>query len=246
MKVLRLLSLFLLSIGFVATAQAQFVGSFPGPVRSTCPIGVNINTSVSNFYGALDVHGDNIFLTRSQNIQPPSFPGRFLGMGESGGVPGAVNGCDLYGYRAQTSTNTFINMGIRRPNSGGGFARLPKPVITWGSADQLIDRLPGGGLAIVTRPKPLQFLFDEADENCGVVVAEMFAPSESFQFRVLGDALASGGVFQDSDKRFKREIEPIADAMETLNQINGYTYQFRTEEFPDRNFNEGEHYGFIA
>ncbi len=62
---------------------------------------------------------------------------------------------------------------------------------------------------------------------------------------VNGDAYATGN-WISSDKRFKKDIQSIGNALEIVKGLDGKTYDFRTEEFKDRNFSKGRNYGFLA
>ena len=52
--------------------------------------------------------------------------------------------------------------------------------------------------------------------------------------------------FVISDKRFKKDIKKIENVNDKLQRLNGYTYNFRTEEFKERNFEKTEQVGLIA
>ncbi len=50
-----------------------------------------------------------------------------------------------------------------------------------------------------------------------------------------------------SDRRFKKDITPIYNATEKLNQLNGYTYTWKDrKEFPGQTLGEGKDMGVIA
>lgn len=50
-----------------------------------------------------------------------------------------------------------------------------------------------------------------------------------------------------SDRRFKKDITPIYNATEKLNQLNGYTYTWKDKkEFPGQALGEGKDMGVIA
>jgi hypothetical protein len=49
-----------------------------------------------------------------------------------------------------------------------------------------------------------------------------------------------------SDKRYKNDIKQLTSVSEKLAMLKGYTYQYRTEEFKEKNFPKGEQIGFIA
>jgi hypothetical protein len=54
------------------------------------------------------------------------------------------------------------------------------------------------------------------------------------------------GMFISSDSRFKDNIEPIENTDEIIKKLNPVAYQYKTDEFKDRNFPAGNTYGFIA
>jgi len=49
-----------------------------------------------------------------------------------------------------------------------------------------------------------------------------------------------------SDKRFKKDINPISNAMNIINNLEGKTYFWRTDEFKEKGFTTSKQYGFIA
>ena len=49
-----------------------------------------------------------------------------------------------------------------------------------------------------------------------------------------------------SDKRYKQNISPIANALEKLGQIEGVYYHWRTNEFPEKDFGRERQVGVIA
>ena len=63
---------------------------------------------------------------------------------------------------------------------------------------------------------------------------------------VAGNAFLSGQLFQSSDRRFKRNIQPIENAMDKIRAMEGTSYEMKTDEFPDMHFGEGPQFGFIA
>ena len=56
----------------------------------------------------------------------------------------------------------------------------------------------------------------------------------------------SQGIQETSDARFKKNINSISDALSTVMNLEGVTYNWRTEEFPERSFGERMEYGVIA
>ena len=62
----------------------------------------------------------------------------------------------------------------------------------------------------------------------------------------VNGAISSSGTVLSSDKRFKQNIKPVEDALSLIRRLQGTKYEFRTEEFKERNFPQGNQYGFIA
>lgn len=62
---------------------------------------------------------------------------------------------------------------------------------------------------------------------------------------VTGDVCASN-LTCPSDARYKTRIQPLGDALQQVLTLRGVTYNWRTEAFPERNFNNEEQIGFIA
>jgi hypothetical protein len=49
-----------------------------------------------------------------------------------------------------------------------------------------------------------------------------------------------------SDKRFKKNITILPSMTAQIMKVKGYTYDYKTEEFPSKNFVKGQQVGFIA
>lgn len=49
-----------------------------------------------------------------------------------------------------------------------------------------------------------------------------------------------------SDIRFKKNIRPLENALSKTAKLRGYSYEWKNEEFPDRNFKTGKDIGLIA
>ena len=104
----------------------------------------------------------------------------------------------------------------------------------------------------------LTFQGDAADETQNVyispdgrmaigrntVTAAVMAGRE-VKLDVNGDILAIQ-VHSSSDERFKKNINTVESAISKVQELRGVTYDFRTEEFADKNFPEYNQLGFIA
>ena len=63
---------------------------------------------------------------------------------------------------------------------------------------------------------------------------------------VIAGKFTSNGIKETSDGRFKKNINGISNALSTVLNLEGVTYNWRTEEFPERSFTDRMEYGVIA
>ena len=61
-----------------------------------------------------------------------------------------------------------------------------------------------------------------------------------------GPICASGSIGACSDIRYKRSISNVSNALELVSRLRGVTFDWRTDEFPERKFSEKRQIGFIA
>lgn len=81
--------------------------------------------------------------------------------------------------------------------------------------------------------------------NNGNVGIGTTTPSQKLD--VYGNIAVSGSTVHTSDARFKKNIQTIDnEAVAKLSQVRGTSYQFRTKEFKNKNFDEGKQLGLIA
>jgi prepilin-type N-terminal cleavage/methylation domain-containing protein len=72
-----------------------------------------------------------------------------------------------------------------------------------------------------------------------------------YKLDVSGDINSSGvvhmsGIALSSDRRFKRNFTPLNQALEQVLLLQGVSYDWRTDEFPDRKFSSRRQFGLIA
>lgn len=70
------------------------------------------------------------------------------------------------------------------------------------------------------------------------------APDEALH--VVGNICYTGSSSACSDKRFKREIETLDNVLASILQIQPVRYDWKQDEFPERNFTTEKQLGFIA
>ncbi len=63
---------------------------------------------------------------------------------------------------------------------------------------------------------------------------------------VQGTVVGSGPYIDSSDRRFKREVEPVKGALDKVEALQAVTYLLKTKDFPERNFDSNRHLGWIA
>jgi hypothetical protein len=68
-----------------------------------------------------------------------------------------------------------------------------------------------------------------------------------FQGQVLIEGMLTvTRVSLTSDERFKKNIEPLSGALNKASQLQGVSYEWRTEEYPERRFDNRREIGLIA
>jgi hypothetical protein len=63
---------------------------------------------------------------------------------------------------------------------------------------------------------------------------------------VGGNITYSGSLNHSSDARFKEDVAPIPDALESVLRLRGVTFDWRRDDFPEKRFPAGKAIGFIA
>ncbi|MDM8559105.1 tail fiber domain-containing protein [Candidatus Parabeggiatoa sp. HSG14] len=53
-------------------------------------------------------------------------------------------------------------------------------------------------------------------------------------------------MYHVSDERWKKAITPLENSLEKVSKLRGVTYKWNTEDYPDMNFDDKTHLGFIA
>ena len=74
----------------------------------------------------------------------------------------------------------------------------------------------------------------------------IITPGTGGLVKVNGSGTYTGTWTQASDERYKKNVMPINNSLQKIQQLNGVTYEFRKEEFPEKNFDYGKQIGLIA
>lgn len=67
-----------------------------------------------------------------------------------------------------------------------------------------------------------------------------------FEVDVIGSICATGGIGCPSDIRYKKNIECISEALETIDKLRGVNFDWKTDEYAEKNFSKERQVGFIA
>jgi hypothetical protein len=68
----------------------------------------------------------------------------------------------------------------------------------------------------------------------------------SYTLTVKGTTNSTGGYVSVSDARWKKDIEPLQDILPGIVSLQGVKYNWRKDEYPAMNFDEGRQIGLIA
>lgn len=165
------------------------------------------------------------------------------------------NGFSRSTARPSLTTLSIGNYEIRGVGSIGGNTQID-------GADDGFLRLSAGGGSSVSAQSSIDISggSDNPDMNNSLVFrtsgTERFrvnssgnigigttTPSVSLQ--VAGDIIANS-IAGSSDARFKSNINPIENSLQKVQQLRGVTFDWKTEEFPERAFSDNRALGFIA
>jgi Chaperone of endosialidase/Head domain of trimeric autotransporter adhesin len=88
----------------------------------------------------------------------------------------------------------------------------------------------------------------KSNTEAGIFIggAWRFGITNSGNMTVGGTVTASCGVLVCSDLRYKKNITSLNNSLDNILKINGVRYDFKKEEFIERNFSDKNQIGFIA
>jgi len=89
-------------------------------------------------------------------------------------------------------------------------------------------------------------IYGEFNNNRLVISGNETHNTNNRTFFVNGSAGGTGAWFNDSDRRYKKNIKPLQSALDKVLQIEGVSYEWDNQNYPNRNYEKGTHIGFIA
>lgn len=84
-------------------------------------------------------------------------------------------------------------------------------------------------------------LLNPVTGNVGIGIAD----PGNYKLYVNGPAYSTGG-WQGSDIKFKKNLQPINNSLSKVLKLEGLSYEWKTDEYREKNFQNGRHYGVIA
>lgn len=107
------------------------------------------------------------------------------------------------------------------------------------SANIRIAENNGNALEIQTADNPRMTITQSGNVGIGTTT-----PGE--RLHVVGNICATGTIGACSDERFKENVASLRDALATLAKLRGVSFDWKRNEFPDRDFSHQHQLGFIA
>ena len=203
--------------------------------------------------GARGVNGQ-VFFRAKQNAVMGSAPDVTVELDSSNSS--LLNADVVAVVTSNTAVLTEVGLYIRLKTAHEALSYAPTATNTWSSSvnyapSAFTATLPAGTQIVASPGSSLWSITstNAAYYNGGRVGVGTSAPA--YPLDVVGDINASGsvraaGVALTSDKRFKKDIKVLNHALEKILSLEGVSYVWRHEEFPEKNFVERRQIGVIA
>ena len=169
-----------------------------------------------------------------------TFIGNLAGYENSTGGSNTFLG-DRAGYSNSTGgSNTFLGYGAGYSNSTGGSNTFIGDRAGYenstGSSNVFLGRHAG-----YNETGSNKLYIHNSDDSDPLIYGE-------FDNRILkiNGALTITSVGAVSDVSFKKEIRPLTSSLEKVSSLQGVSYEWKTEEYPDKGFTKERQIGLIA
>jgi hypothetical protein len=86
----------------------------------------------------------------------------------------------------------------------------------------------------------------QAYNSYGLIVDVPDGQTSIYTLLIYGNAWASGGTWSSSDVKFKKNIKTYENALNTIMQFRGVSFDWRVDEYPQQRFSDDKQLGFIA
>ncbi len=227
------------TLGFYNTMLGYHAGEFNTEGSANVMIGFesglanstgNANVFIGTQAGMNNEQGtENVYLGSRAGMNNFGDKNVFLGSNAGSGNVGSGN---IYlgsnaGSRNKGSNNVFLGN-----NAGDAFQEASNLfVLENGTKDETRSLMVGH--------------FDHDLLRVNAFMGINAKPDSAYAIKTNG-TISAQEVATGSDVRFKKNIESIEDALEVIQSLDGVTYEWNREQFPERNFDQQKHLGFIA
>ncbi len=143
----------------------------------------------------------------------------------------AVKSTNNNGINIETSGDLSVNNGINVSSSGSGTTNCGTFAQAYNGSNNY------GTYALAHGP--------DGSTNCGIY-AEAYGGSTNYAGFFMGNVHVEGDITYSSDSRLKTDIVNIENPLDKIMSLNGVSYNWNSEEFPERHFDNRTHIGVIA
>lgn len=181
--------------------------------------------------------------TDDQQIDVFSFSGTTLSLSlEDDGVAtqtvdlsSLATGGDVTGVTADNGLNVSSGGTGPVPNVRLGGALITTTTVALGT-NQLNFTSTGGDFNVDANT----LYVDASTNRVGIGLNN---PSQALE---INGRIKTNGINETSDRRFKKDIVTIESALEKVMKLRGVSYKWRTDEYPNKKFEDGTQLGVIA
>lgn len=239
------------SAGFLCTGSSNvFIGYRAGDNLTSG----STNILIGNDIDAQSITGNNQLSLGNLIFGSGGFgTGTTVGTGKiSIGTPTAARRLTITGDQQTSGFGRFMGWNVEALGTGG----LAAEIGANGTAAVMQSYNRGaatfGDIILATGASPMGITIKAATGNVGIGCA---APA--YKLHVIGDiasstavrcplAFVTGAIAACSDIRYKKNINPLPNALSNVMKLQGVNYYWKTEEFPEKNFTNEKQIGFIA
>ena len=157
-----------------------------------------------------------------------------------------------------TETTNYIDMGINGSGNTSGVFGSANDAYLFNVGQNLLMGTSTSGKSLVFMTGGSSQASNERMRIDGNGNVGIGCTSPNYKLQVVGDIAAQGGTIRAasaiisttltacSDIRFKEHIKPLSNTLENIMKLQGVSYDWRVNEFPDRYFNTKKQIGIIA
>jgi hypothetical protein len=238
---------------FAATAFSNLSSAFKVSNTGTKPAiegaggsGYGVRGSSTSSYGVLGTSSSSygIYGNSSSSVGVTGYSTSNTGVwGESSGYRG-VDGLSTTGIGVIGRSTSGYGVNGTSSSNVGVLGTSSSDTGVWGISNSATAGVGVDGLANSSGAIGVK---GRSNSGTGVLGWTSTGRAGWFQGKVQVDGnLHATRVYITSDGRFKKNIEPLEDALEKTSLLQGVSYDWRTEEYPERRFDNRRQLGLIA